>query len=419
MPIDISFGQLVVISGVNVNNDIVEASQYAIAYATNNGLLASTSVVLGGLSAETFSFSENVDISKNLELGGSIDLSGGIRLGGALDVSGLSTFDNSMIILGGIRLGKGGLPAVTLDISATDALRIPVGTTGERPTTQEAGQIRYNTTTSQFEGYNQSSSWQGLGGVIDIDQDTKIIAETNPLDDNDEIQIYTAGVERLKVDASGTTNIYGNLDVSGSIRLGKTGTPTVTLDISATDAIRIPVGSNSQRPTDAKGLIRYNTDNSTFEGCDGSNWGSLGGVKDVDGDTYISAERSAGLDDDELKLYTAGFERLKVDACGNVVIDPSGLTSNVVLLDVSGVGAMKIPVGSNSQRPTDAKGLIRYNTDNSTFEGCDGSNWGSLGGVKDVDGDTYISAETSAGANNDEIQIYTAGIERLKVDACW
>ena len=81
------------------------------------------------------------------------------------------------------------MPAVTLDISATDALRIPVGTTSERPATQQAGQIRYNTTTSQFEGYNQSSSWQGLGGVIDIDQDTKIIAETNPLDDNDEIQI--------------------------------------------------------------------------------------------------------------------------------------------------------------------------------------------------------------------------------------
>ena len=108
MTIDISFGQLVVISGVNVNNDIVEASQYAIAYATNNGMLASTNTVLTGLSAETFSFSKNVDISKNLELGGDIDLSGSIRLGTTLDVSGLSTFDNSMIILGGIRLGKSG-----------------------------------------------------------------------------------------------------------------------------------------------------------------------------------------------------------------------------------------------------------------------------------------------------------------------
>ena len=53
--------------------------------------------------------------------------------------------------------------------------------------------------------------------MIDIDQDTYIKAETNPSDDNDEIEIYTAGVERLKIHATGTTDIYGNLGVSGDI----------------------------------------------------------------------------------------------------------------------------------------------------------------------------------------------------------
>ena len=394
MPIDISFGQLVVISGVNVNNDIVEASQYAIAYATTNGMLASTSMVLGGLSAETFSFSENVDISKNLELGGSIDLSGGIRLGTTLDVSGLSTFDNSMIVLGGIRLGKSGLPAVTLDISATDALRIPVGTSGQRPGTQQPGQIRYNTTTSQFEGYNQSSSWQGLGGVIDIDQDTKIIAETNPLDDNDEIQIYTAGVERLKVGATGTTSIYGNLDVSGTLdisglstfdnsmvvlgglRLGQSGLPAVTLDISATDALRIPVGTSGQRPgTQQPGQIRYNTTTSQFEGYNqSSSWQGLGGVVDIDQDTKIIAETNPLDDNDEIQIYTAGEERMRVDACGNIQIKAS--KPEHVALDISATSAILLPKGTTAQRPiggtgtirSDISGAIRFNTDTSMCE---------------------------------------------------
>ena len=50
----------------------------------------------------------------------------------------------------------------TVTISSTDALTLPVGTTAERPTAAQ-GMIRYNTTDSQFEGYN-GSSWDAIGG---------------------------------------------------------------------------------------------------------------------------------------------------------------------------------------------------------------------------------------------------------------
>ena len=36
------------------------------------------------------------------------------------------------------------------------------------------------------------------------------------------------------------------------------------------------------------------------------------------------------------------------------------------------------------------QGGIRYNTTSTSFEGYDGSNWGSLGDLIDLDGDTYI-----------------------------
>lgn len=52
-------------------------------------------------------------------------------------------------------------PAVTLSVSATDAILLPNGTTGERPT-GAAGYIRYNSTLGKFEGY--TSAWGNLGG---------------------------------------------------------------------------------------------------------------------------------------------------------------------------------------------------------------------------------------------------------------
>jgi cytoskeletal protein CcmA (bactofilin family) len=48
-----------------------------------------------------------------------------------------------------------------VSLSATNALKLNVGTTAQRPS-NAAGHIRYNSTLSQFEGY--TSAWGGLGG---------------------------------------------------------------------------------------------------------------------------------------------------------------------------------------------------------------------------------------------------------------
>ena len=65
-------------------------------------------------------------------------------------------------------------------------------------------------------------------------------------------------------------------DTSGKIGLG-TASPAVTLSISATDAILVPVGTTGERPTGATGYLRYNTTLSSFEGYSGGAWGSIGG----------------------------------------------------------------------------------------------------------------------------------------------
>ena len=109
------------------------------------------------------------------------------------------------------------------------------------------------------------------------------------------------------------------------------------------------------------------------------------------------------------------------NANGDIILDPDGTGKLSVLADnvtITGDGALTLPVGTTAGRPTpNAQGMIRYNTTDSTFEGYDGANWGSLGGVKDVDQDTYILAESSAGADNDELDFYTAGVQRAQIGA--
>lgn len=55
-------------------------------------------------------------------------------------------------------------PTMTGDVtmSSTGFLKIPVGTTAQRPGSAAAGQFRYNSTLNQFEGY--TSAWGAIGG---------------------------------------------------------------------------------------------------------------------------------------------------------------------------------------------------------------------------------------------------------------
>jgi hypothetical protein len=71
--------------------------------------------------------------------------------------------DGDNFTVGG-NLDVSGTASITGDtsINSTGAIKVPVGTTAQRPTAA-TGKIRYNTTLSQYEGYD-GSSWSLLGG---------------------------------------------------------------------------------------------------------------------------------------------------------------------------------------------------------------------------------------------------------------
>jgi len=130
-----------------------------------------------------------------------------------------------------------------------------------------------------------------------------------------------------------TDNVLGNADtgavqIDGGLGVNKNTTVGAALSVNqtayivgvstfkdrvifdSTNSIQIPVGTTAERDivgVAVTGQIRYNTQLSSFEGYGpGGEWGSLGGVKDVDQDTYIIPELSAGSDDDTLFFYTGG-----------------------------------------------------------------------------------------------------------------
>ena len=89
-----------------------------------------------------------------------ITATGNVSIGGTLtyedvtnvDSVGLITARNGISVTGG-----------ELNIETTGAIGLPTGTSAQRPSPPQAGQIRYNNENQQFEGY--STAWGGFGGA--------------------------------------------------------------------------------------------------------------------------------------------------------------------------------------------------------------------------------------------------------------
>ena len=105
---------------------------------------------------------------------------------------------------------------------------------------------------------------------------------------------------------------------------------------------------------------------------------------------------------DELRIDPLGFTALIVSNelrfNQNTM---SSLTSDILIAPNSGqeikidaTTSLVVPVGDSNSKGNAEQGSIRYNTTDSQFEGYNGAQWGGLGGVKDIDQDTLIKAET-------------------------
>lgn len=83
---------------------------------------------------------------------------------------------------------------------------------------------------------------------------------------DDSMRFWTNATEKMRINSDGNVGIG-------------TSSPSVSLDISATDAVQMPVGATGDRPTTgvSNGMLRYNSSNNGFEGYINGNWGDIGG----------------------------------------------------------------------------------------------------------------------------------------------
>ena len=141
--------------------------------------------------------------------------------------------------------------------------------------------------------------------------------------------------------------------------------------------------------------------------------GGSAGQLIIQSDTNLSTFITAGASGTFLRSEGAGYAPSWATAdvtIGSTTISLGSSSTSLAGLNVltaTGTSNWKIPVGTTGQRPeTPATGMIRYNSTISSFEGYAASAWASLGGVKSVDGFTFIQAETSAGASNGDLDFY-------------
>ena len=89
-----------------------------------------------------------------------ITATGNVSIGGTLTYEDVTNVDSVGLITarGGISVTGG-----ELNIETTGAIGLPTGTSAQRPSPPQAGQIRYNNENQQFEGY--STAWGGFGGA--------------------------------------------------------------------------------------------------------------------------------------------------------------------------------------------------------------------------------------------------------------
>ena len=356
-----------------------------------------------------------------------------------------------------------------------NALMVPVGTDNQRPDNAsgavgvgEIGMIRYNTTSSTFEGYGPTA-WGSLGGVINTQQKTFVEAideHSNHDISSNSIQFTTSGELVAVINADGrvgigSTNPEHLLDVAGNVRFQDNlylGTSTDSSNSIQSHAIlnlnsnnggetrfytdgtqkmvlttegRLGIGKTQPHGSyalDVSGNIKISNGNQIVIDAEPGNYAYFTGV-DIytvyqgSNNTQLRANNGA------IEMYTetsdSSGERLHINAYGLIGIgtngpstrlDISNNTANSVLavrqhdpaqniaefynganqlmvidnsgvIGTSGTGALRIPVGNNSDdRPGGANGMIRYNNTDNRYEGYDETKnsgvggWDALGG---------------------------------------
>ena len=164
---------------------------------------------------------------------------------------------SSNLTWNGTTLGTTGFTASSdSSFTSTGALTISKGATGDRPGSPVSGMFRFNTSTSEFEGYN-GSSWSSVGGAA-ISNDTSTSSTRYPLfastTSGSATTVYTSNANYLYTPSTGklkskfinaSSGILVNsqtVDTSYTIASGSNGFSVGPVTVSSGVAVTVASG---------------------------------------------------------------------------------------------------------------------------------------------------------------------------------
>jgi hypothetical protein len=282
------------------------------------------------------------------------------------DVTANTAQQNDILVYNGFGWAPGktvNLDAITGDLSISGTVSI-TGDLNAGPLNTDDIRIAGNRIETTQSNSDLELGTQGAGVITLLDNSEFVgtVTISDALTVNGNTQLGNSATDTLDIQADVLSNIIpatatqtvgsqtdswqsiyaGNLefsansitafDANGNIVLAPNGTGYVDVDTST--ALLIPTGTTAERPTNVQGMIRYNTDDERFEAYNGTAWTGLGGVIDVDQDTFIIAENSPGSDNDQLEFFAGGSQIATIDSNGFVFESPTTNTISTTLGDL-------------------------------------------------------------------------------------
>ena len=227
---------------------------------------------------------------------------------------------------------------------------------------------------------------------------------------------------------------------SGVIHLDESNNRLGVNNISPTQALDITGNVLSSGSIEGSSIVKTGGTSSQFLKADGS----------VDSNTYLTSETDPiftaspanGITNTNITNWDTaygwgdhsleGYLTSESDTLSDVTGRGSSTNDSITVggLHVDSTGAVEMPTGSTLQRPTGVAGMFRFNSEDSQFEGYDGTQWGAIAGSggggggsstiyrETFSGDGSTTSFTLSTAISDEAntQVYIDGVYQSKLN---
>jgi len=373
-------------------------------------------------------FNDQIDLLNNVNITGDLDVTGNVTIGGNITI-GNEASDTIQIVAG---IDSDLVPR----LDSTYSLGMP--------------SKRWN---------NVWTNQANIDGLVIRDNYIETVTS------NADLELRASGTGRIlvpnnnvQVDNNLTVNgtaTLANTNITGTVTLtgafNQTGNTTITGDVGVSQDLVVNAAAQFEEILIDDNFITTTTSNTDLElRANGTgnilipnnviiynnltvsgvlNVGNIDSIGTIQANNFTTGDIliddnfiTTTISNSNLELRAAGTGNIVIDnftfndstltTTGNFTIQPGSGVVNII-----GTGALTLPLGNTSERPSAAAGQIRYNTQLTRFEGYNGSNWINLKGVEDLDGNTKVTAELTEGANDNIIRFIVEDATIVDINA--